>query len=85
MHRAIGRCQRLLGRYDAAESSIRKMLRVYPNNALANYHLALVYHDKGDQTKAMHHLQKALDRWKNADTTYEPASEARATLAQWES
>jgi tetratricopeptide (TPR) repeat protein/tRNA A-37 threonylcarbamoyl transferase component Bud32/TolB-like protein len=85
MHRAIGRCQRHLGQYDAAESSIQNMLLVYPNNALANYQLALVYHDKGDQTKAMHHLQKAMDRWKNADPIYKPASEARATLAAWES
>ncbi|MCK5407076.1 MAG: tetratricopeptide repeat protein, partial [Candidatus Krumholzibacteria bacterium] len=35
MHRAIGCCQRQLGLYDVAEASIQKMLRVYPNNALA--------------------------------------------------
>lgn len=42
-------------------------------------------HEMGDREKALEHLQKALDRWKDADPVYKPASEARATLADWTS
>jgi tetratricopeptide (TPR) repeat protein/predicted Ser/Thr protein kinase len=85
MHRSIGRCQRKLGQYEAAKTSIGKTLTIYPYNALANYELALVYHEMGNQSKAMEHLKRALDRWKNADPVYRPAQEALTTLAEWES
>jgi tetratricopeptide (TPR) repeat protein/tRNA A-37 threonylcarbamoyl transferase component Bud32 len=85
MHRSIGRCQRKLGQHEAAKSSIERMLQIYPNNAIANYELALVYHEMGNPSKAIEHIRKALDRWKNADPVYQPAQEALATLAEWES
>jgi tetratricopeptide (TPR) repeat protein len=85
IHRSIGRCQRKLGQYEAAKSSFEKPLKIYPNNALTNYEMALVYHEMGDQAKAMEHLRRAMVRWDNADAVYKPAQEARATLAEWES
>jgi serine/threonine protein kinase/tetratricopeptide (TPR) repeat protein len=85
MHRSIGRCQRKLGQYEAARSSIDKTLQIYPNNALANYEIALAYHGMGDRAKALEHIRRAMERWKNADAVYQPAQKAMATLAEWES
>jgi tetratricopeptide (TPR) repeat protein len=85
IHRSIGRCQRKAGQYEAARASIAKVLNVYPNNALTNYEMALVYHGLGDPAKAVEHLNRAMERWNNADATYKPAQEARAKLAQWQS
>jgi tetratricopeptide (TPR) repeat protein len=84
-HREIGRCYRNLGEYEAAVASIEKMLQIFPNNPSANYELALAQRGMGNEQRAMELLQKALDLWKNADPTYEPAREARATLAGWTS
>jgi tetratricopeptide (TPR) repeat protein len=84
MHREIGRCYRKLGQNKEALASLEKMLKIYPGNPTANYEAALAHHAMGNEQAAMEHLQKALDRWKNADPTYKPAKEARATLAQWE-
>jgi len=85
MHRSIGRCQRKSGQYEAAKSSIEKPLQIYPNNALANYEMALAYRGMGNQAKALEHIRRAMERWNNADAVYQPAQEARATLAEWES
>lgn len=85
MHRNIGRCLRRLKQNDKAIIALEKMLKIYPNDPKTHYELALVYHDMGDTAKAMKHLQKALDRWKNADPGFSPAEKARATLAEWES
>jgi tetratricopeptide (TPR) repeat protein len=84
-HRDIGRCYRKLGQYEKAVASLENVFRIYPGNPTANYEAALTNHEMGNQQKAMEHLQKALDRWKNADPTYKPASEAQATLASWNS
>jgi tetratricopeptide (TPR) repeat protein len=85
IHRSIGRCQRKAGQYDAAKTSLERVLRIYPNNALTNYEMALVYDGLGDQTKALEHLNRAMERWNNADAVYKPAQEARAKLAEWQS
>jgi tetratricopeptide (TPR) repeat protein len=84
-HTDIGRCYRKLGQYQQAVPSLQRVFEIFPGNPTANYEAALVHHENGDQKKAMAHLKKALDRWKNADATYKPAREARATLADWTS
>jgi tetratricopeptide (TPR) repeat protein/predicted Ser/Thr protein kinase len=85
MHRSIGRCQRKLGQFEAAKASLEKPLQIYPNNALTNYEMALVYHGMGDQTMALEHIKRAMERWQDADATYKPAQKARVLLAEWES
>jgi tetratricopeptide (TPR) repeat protein len=84
-HRDIGRCYRKLGQFEKAMASLEQVFRIYPGNPTANYEAALAYHEMGNREKAMERLQKALERWKNADPVYKPASEARATLAEWNS
>ena len=81
VHRYIGRCYRKLGRHDEAINSLERVIAVYPKRGPTNYELALVYLEIGDRARAMEYLEKALDRWKNADSDFEPANTARQTLS----
>jgi len=40
----------------------------------------MYYIEKGDTEKAKMHLQQALEVWKDADETYEPAVKSREKL-----
>jgi len=83
MHREIGRCYRKLDQNEKALESLERLLLIYPGNPTANYEAALAHKALGNQAKAEACLQKALDRWKDADPIYDPAQRARATLAEW--
>ena len=83
MNRFIARCYRKLNNLKKAEEHILLALRYYPSWPKVNYEAALIYIDKGEQEKAIEHLQKAVEVWKDADEDYEPAIEARQALAEF--
>jgi tetratricopeptide (TPR) repeat protein len=79
-----GRCRHESGNLPAALDHFEKALAYNPQHPKPHYGIALVYHDMGEHEKAMTHLTKALDLWKNADPVYKPAQAAWATLAEWQ-
>jgi tetratricopeptide (TPR) repeat protein len=79
--RRIARCYRELGRLDEAEAYLKEHLVTTPNNPHAHHELALVYADMGDRVQALQHLRIALEVWSDADPTFKPAQEARASLS----
>ncbi|NES82795.1 MAG: tetratricopeptide repeat protein [Moorea sp. SIO2B7] len=50
------RAKRLL----EAETCFYQVLQQQPDNSYANFNLALVYQDQGDQIKALQYYQKAI-------------------------
>jgi hypothetical protein len=41
-----------------------------------------VYAEGGQQSKALEHLQVALDVWSDADPDFKPAQDARQSMAE---
>lgn len=76
-----GRCYRKLGQKEPAARELNKVLKVMPAQGLANLELALLYEAAGDKARARQYVEKALHIWKNADTSYKPAVQARQLLA----
>ncbi len=85
IHTDIGRCYRKLGELKKAQEFIQKNLKVQPFNPLAHYELSLVYYDRGENKEAMQHLRKALFIWKEADSNFKYAIQAKEKLKEWES
>lgn len=56
----LGQCQLVLGQYEDAQNSLEKVLALNPNNAEANYYLAVMSAHNGDSRKAARHLRRAL-------------------------
>ncbi len=81
----VGRCYRHLEEYVKAEENLLEKLKVIPFDPETNFELALVYDATGKRPKALEYLEKALEMWKDADEGFEPAVEARDTMARWKS
>ncbi|MDY7110580.1 MAG: tetratricopeptide repeat protein, partial [Planctomycetota bacterium] len=56
-----------LGSYDEAETALRRSLQL-EDTATTRYHLACVYHKKGDRRRAERHLQRAVELKPDPDT-----------------
>ena len=82
LHRETGRALRRAGRLDLAEAELREALRRTPADPYAHMEMALVAEARGDAGSARQHVQSALTTWEPADDVFEPAREARATLAE---
>ncbi|KPK83297.1 MAG: hypothetical protein AMS25_00045 [Gemmatimonas sp. SM23_52] len=82
--RALGRCYRLRGQRSRALEQFQANLKVTPYNPKTHYEIALLYADMGDRDQALDHLRTALEVWKDADTNFRPAQEARQKLAELE-
>ena len=80
---AIGRTQRLLGNHSESIQMFRDLLKAKPTEGRRNYELAKSYYADGNRKKALKHLETALDVWKNADSIFKPAIEAREKWADW--
>ncbi len=78
----IGRCYRRLGQYDKAIDHLQRGLNVEPYAPRTNLELARVYKEMGRDREAAEHLDRALKTWENADSSYEPAREARALRSE---
>jgi tetratricopeptide (TPR) repeat protein len=63
----LGWVQYQLGAYDEAEASLRRSLQL-EDAATTHYHLASVYHKKGDRRRAERHLQRAVELKPDPDT-----------------
>ncbi len=83
VYRFVSRAYRKLKQYKTAEENILKVLKYYPYSPNANYEAALLYFDMDKNTKAIEHLKRANEIWKDADEGYEPAIEARQALAEF--
>jgi tetratricopeptide (TPR) repeat protein len=83
-HRALGRCYRLRGQRSRALEQFKANLKVTPYNPKTHYEIALLYADMGDRDQALNHLRTALEVWKDADTDFRPAQEARQRLVELE-
>jgi tetratricopeptide (TPR) repeat protein/DNA-binding winged helix-turn-helix (wHTH) protein len=70
-----------LGRFDDAVREYQRVLRLYPGDALATYHLALAYQRTGNPADAKPELERFLDLWREADRDLPERTEARALLA----
>ena len=82
MYRFVCRAYRKLGKYKTAEKYILKALKYYPYSPQVNYEAALLYIDMGDTAKAIEHLKRANEIWKDADPGYEPAIKAKTKLQE---
>ena len=78
----VGTVLRELGRLDEAQSNLEEVLRLTPASPRAHLELAHVLAAKAEVPPAIEHLRAALRAWENADEVFEPASEARAKLAE---
>lgn len=85
MYRFVCRAYRKLNQYKTSEKYILKVLKYYPYSPNSNYEAALLYFDMDDTTKALEHLRKANEIWKDADENYEPAINAKTKLLELES
>ncbi len=79
---SIGRCQRKTGDLDAAEESLRRSLVSFPYSPTVHYQMALVFEARGDDAKAIEHLETAMRTWSLADPEFKPARDAREKLAE---
>ena len=79
----MGRCYRLIGEYDKALTNLQKCIEHRPYNGLYNYELGLLYHDMGRGKDAVASLERAMDVWENADSSYRYAADAREKLGEW--
>lgn len=82
--RKLGRCYRLRGQRSRALEQFQANLKVTPYNPKTHYEIALLYADMGDRDRALDHLRTALEVWRDADTNFRPAQEARQKLAELE-
>jgi tetratricopeptide (TPR) repeat protein len=76
--RWISRCQRELGELKKAKKNIETALKHNPWDPKSNYEAALLYLKMNDRQRAVECLNKTLEIWKNADTTYQPYKESLA-------
>jgi tetratricopeptide (TPR) repeat protein len=81
----LSECYRELGELEQAVEIIEEALKIEPFNAETHVEVARVYHAMGNVGKAYEHLDTALMVWAQADAEFEPATDARVTLAEWES
>ena len=59
------------------------MLKLDPYHPKTHYELARSYNEMKNNDKALEHIQIAVDIWKNADTKYSIAQEARNKFQEW--
>ena len=83
-YRFVSRIYRKLTQYEKAEEIIQKVFKYYPYSPNANYEAALLYFDMGETEKAVKYLKKANEIWKDADSIYKPAQEAKRKLKEME-
>ena len=55
------------GRLDEAATEYRRVLSLYPNNALAHYGFGAALASKGDAAGSRSEMRKFLEVWKDAD------------------
>lgn len=79
----MSRCYRELNQFEEAEKYLNEILKTEPYQPNANYELSMLYLGKGDNEKALTHLKKALEIWKDADPNYKPALLAKKKLAEF--
>lgn len=84
IERRIGRCYRELREFDRAEESLERELTRDPFNPRTNYEIALLFHEVGNEERALEHLTRALEVWGEADADFTPATTAREVLHEWE-
>jgi len=77
----IARCYRLSKDYKVAEEQVQISLKHSPFDPEYNFEAALIFLEKGDRTKGREYLQIATEIWKDADSDYEKARQAREKLA----
>jgi len=78
----IGKCYRNLNKFREAEDNLMIFYNDFSYNPKSNYELGLLYLDLGNQEKALEFLERANEVWKNADSNYKPAQEAKAKLEE---
>ena len=61
---------------------MKKALDNSPFNPKNNYEIALLYLDLGNTEKTIEYLEKAIEIWKDADSNYKSAQEAKAKLEE---
>ena len=59
------------------------MLKLDPYHPKTHYELALSYNQMKDNAKALKHIQVAVDIWKDADTSFSIAQDAKNKLKEW--
>ncbi len=79
--RAIGRCYRKLGDYEAAERHLQESRKIVAHDPWALFELAVVASESGDVGAAAGYLESALEVWQDADPEFKEAREAREKLA----
>ena len=80
--RNLGRWYRALGELALALSFLQEALRISPYGARNNYemaltYMALTYEVMGRTEEARTHLDRAIEAWAVADSTYKWAQRAR--------
>ena len=83
LRKAIGRTQRLLGNHSQSIKTFEDLLKSYPISASINFEIAKSYYADDNISKALEHLEIALNVWENADPIYKPAIKAREEWLQW--
>lgn len=83
-HLDIGRCHRKAGNLDQAEASLTLALSRSPYNPSILYEMALLADRQGERSRAVDHLERALEVWALADSAYAPVRKARDTLRSWQ-
>jgi class 3 adenylate cyclase/tetratricopeptide (TPR) repeat protein len=80
VHTKIARCYRHLEEYKNAKKEIAISLQHLPFDPSANYEAGLIYLESGDGKKAIEHLERAVEIWKDADEDYDKANLAKEKL-----
>jgi tetratricopeptide (TPR) repeat protein len=78
----LGRCYRAKGELQRALTLVLESLETRPSSAPSHLEAARIYRALGRPADAIRHVERALETWEPADAGYEPASEARALLAE---
>ncbi len=81
IHSKIARCYRLMKDYRKAEEELQISLKYLPFNPSVSYEAALFYLETGEEEKGLEHLERAVEIWKDADSDYEKATNAKEKLS----
>ena len=83
LSKSIGRTQRLLGNHSQSIKIFKNLIKGVPLSGERNFELAKSYFADGKINQALKHLDITLDTWKDADTTFKSAIEAREKWIEW--
>ncbi|MBU2693048.1 MAG: protein kinase [Candidatus Eisenbacteria bacterium] len=82
-YRDLGRCYRKMGKFKEAGAALEVALKRAPYHPLTLLEMALTNEAMGRRVPALENLNRVLEIWADADSSFAPAQEARELKRGW--